>query len=342
MLSRPTSDPMTADQIQRAFKTLADPTRLRLLALLEREELAVQELMQALDAAQSTVSRHLGILRDAGLLADRREGTWVYYRFARPDAGPWRDAWRLAREGLRDDPLALRDRTALDAVLEARALQTRHWFDSVGPEWDDLRRVFNDDTQRARAIGKLVPSGLIVADIGTGTGILAEELARQGLRVIAVDHSQTMLDAARAKFVELGASDRVDFRVGEANDLPLHDAEVDGAFAHMVLQHLPSPSEALSEMARVVKPGGRIVVVDFVQHDREWMKDKLRVQWQGFGLDTVRHWFADAGMSAVEIEVDAPRGRGADLPATFIAAATRPSVLEPAAAVADPNTTSPT
>src|SRR5262249_11251430 len=153
-------------------------TRVRILALLEREELAVQELMEALRMAQSRVSRHLAILRDAGLVQDRRDGTFVFYRFSPAAAGPWGEAWALGRASLTSDPTHERDAAALARVLGERAARTRRFFDSVGPEWDALRKVFHDDLLRARAIGRLVPSGLVVADIGTGTGVLALELAR--------------------------------------------------------------------------------------------------------------------------------------------------------------------
>ena len=313
---------MSAEALQKVFKTLADSTRVRILALLEREELAVQELMAVLGMAQSRVSRHLAILREAGLLRDRRDGTFVYYRFPAPREGPWRDAWELVRRERQGDAAADRDATALAGVLAARAARTRSWFDSVGPEWDALRKVFNDDALRARAIAHLVPPGLCVCDVGTGTGVLALELARLGVRVVAVDHSQRMLDAARAK-LEAAGIDTVELRRGDAADLPLDDACVDGAFAHMVLHYLPSPADALAEMARIVKPGGVVVVVDFVEHDREWMREELGVQWLGFPPDEVRGWLERAGLAGARIEREDPGDRGRDLPATFIASARR-------------------
>ena len=173
---------MSTDLLQKIFRTLGDPTRVRILALLEREELAVHELMEALGMAQSRVSRHLGILREAGLLRDRREGTYVFYRATTP-SGIWRDAWELARRELGGDAAAERDAASLVRVVEARASRSRSFFDSVGPEWDALRKIFHDDTLRARAIAHLAPVGWSVVDVGTGTGILAGELAQLGLRV---------------------------------------------------------------------------------------------------------------------------------------------------------------
>jgi len=314
---------VSADLLQKIFRTLGDPTRVRILALLEREELAVHELMEALGMAQSRVSRHLGILREAGLLRDRREGTFALYRFERPAPGPWSEAWALASRALAADPVADRDRLALARVLEERAARSRSFFDAVGPEWDALRKVWNDDALRARALARVLPRDLVVADVGTGTGTLALELAGAGLRVVAIDHSRAMLDAARRKLAESGTED-VDLRLGEAEALPLADGEVDAAFAHLVLQYLPAPGRAIAELARVVKPGGAVVVVDFVRHDREWMRQELGVVWLGFAPEEVASWLREAGLEQVRVEVQAPNARGGDLPSTFIADARRP------------------
>ena len=313
---------MSVDALQKAFKLLADPTRVRLLALLEQEELAVQELMTVLDMAQSRVSRHLAILRDAGLLRDRRDGTYVYYRFPTPLRGEWQSVWELVKSAQSDDAATQRDRAALASVLQARATRTQSWFDSVGPEWDAVRKVFNDDALRARAVARLVPPGITVCDVGTGTGVLALELARLGLRVVAVDHSARMLDAARAKLAAEGL-EGVDLRRGDAADLPLEDASVDAAFAHMVLHYLPSPADAVAEMGRIVRPGGVVVVVDFEEHDRQWMREELGVQWLGFPLDDVRGWLERAGLRDVEVERGEASGVGRDLPAPFIASGRR-------------------
>jgi ubiquinone/menaquinone biosynthesis C-methylase UbiE/DNA-binding MarR family transcriptional regulator len=314
---------MGTEALQKVFKTLADPTRMRILFLLERQELAVQELMEVLGMAQSRVSRHLGILRAAGLLRDRRDGTFVLYRFTLPEGGQWREAWKLVSRSLGEDATAERDLAALAGVIEARASQSRSFFDSVGPEWDALRRVWSDDLLRARALARLIRPGLRVADIGTGTGALALELARAGLQVVAIDHSKRMLDAARAK-LEADPGLDVELRLGDASSLPLSDGEVDAAFAHMVLQYLASPIEALREMARVVRPGGSVVVVDFVRHDREWMREELGVLRLGFTAEEIVSGFISAGLPEPRIEIQAPASRAADLPETFIASAERP------------------
>jgi ArsR family transcriptional regulator len=311
---------MSADTLQKVFKTFSDPTRVRILALLEREELAVQELMAVLGMAQSRVSRHLALLREAGLVRDRRDGTYVFYRFVAPGPGAWQEGWGLVSRSLGGDPTSQRDLAALSQVMEARAERTRSFFDSVGPEWDALRKVFNDDALRARAIARLVTPGLCVADVGTGTGILAVELARLGLRVIAIDNSARMLDAARAKLAA-EADLAVELRRGEASALPLADGEVDAALAHMVLHYLPSPAEAIREMARTVAPGGSVVLVDFVRHSHEWMRQELGVAWLGFEPEEIAGWCAEAGLTQLRQESFEGRTGARDLPATFIASA---------------------
>ncbi|HXV36923.1 MAG TPA: metalloregulator ArsR/SmtB family transcription factor [Myxococcota bacterium] len=315
---------MRVELLQRVFRTFSDPTRVRIVALLEREELAVHEIMQVLGMAQSRISRHLAILREAALLEDRRDGTFAFYRFVPPAEGPWRDAWALIAQNLRGDPTAERDAAALARVLESRSERARSFFDAVGPEWDALRKVFNDDVLRARAISRLIDPNLVVADIGTGTGILALELARLGARVIAIDHSTRMLDAARVKSAaepEL----RIEFRHGEASRLPIADAEVDAALAHMVLHYLPSPADAIAEMARVVRPGGSVVVVDFTSHQHDWMRHELGVVWLGFSADEIEHWFRDVGLVSFRLDVHAGLASSRELPAAFIAAARRPA-----------------
>jgi ArsR family transcriptional regulator len=316
---------VSTEALQKVFKTLADSTRVRILALLEREELAVQELMEVLGMAQSRVSRHLGILREAGLLRDRREGTYVFYSFASPGDGAWRDAWELSRRELASDPLAERDAAALARVVEARASRTRSFFASVGPEWEGLRQRFNDDALRARAVAHLAPQGLLVCDVGTGTGVLARELAALGMRVVAVDNAPHRLEAARAALEKDGV-EGVELRAGEAQSLPLADGEVDAAFAHMVLHYVPQPGEAIREMARVVRRGGRVVVVDFVSHEAEWMRDELGVLWLGFAPEEVARWLEAAGLGGLRVEhFAAPPSpvRERELPATFIASAVR-------------------
>lgn len=320
-----------ADALQKVFKTLADPTRLRILRLLEQEELIVGELMSILGMAQSRVSRHLAILREAGLLADRRDGTFVAYRLILPDDGPWREAWEFARGRLAEDATSERDDALLRRTLAARNPgSARSFFDDVGPEWDAMRRVFGDDLLRARATTALVTPGLRIADIGTGTGILALELAGLGLDVVGLDQSEAMLATARAKVESTPAplAGKIDFRTGDAHALPLGDAEFDAAIAHMVLHSLEKPAQAIAEMARIVKPGGQVILIDFLAHEHRWMEHELGLLWLGFEEPRLREWITAAGLGQVRFEHHASDAKS-DLPASFVAAARKPRAPRP-------------
>ena len=324
-----TSTLAASESLQKVFKTLADPTRVRILRLLEQQELIVGELMDILGMAQSRVSRHLAILREAGVLNDRRDGTFVAYRLVLPEDGPWRGAWALARDSLLGDPTAERDDALLRRSLAARSTKStsgRSFFDALGPEWDSLRTVFGDDLLRARATAALVPSRLRVADIGTGTGILALELARLGLDVVALDQSEAMLNAAREKWsaCRSDSGGQIEFRSGDAHELPLGDESVDAAVAHMVLHSLASPDLAIAEMARILRPGGRLVLVDFLTHEHRWMQDELGLLWLGFDPETLISWIEAAGLESPSIDqydLDTKR----DLPGSFVASARKPT-----------------
>ena len=194
----------------------------------------------------------------------------------------------------------------------------------VGPEWDALRSVLGDDLLRARATAALVPPGLRVADIGTGTGILALELAELGLDVIGIDRSEAMLETARQKWdaIATGETSNVEFRAGDAHELPLDSASVDAAFAHMVLHSLEHPESAIQEMARVVRPGGLVILVDFIPHEHEWMKQELGLLWLGFSPETITRWIEAAGLEPPRIHQHAPDLKR-DLPASFVAASNK-------------------
>ncbi|MAI77907.1 MAG: hypothetical protein CL917_03110 [Deltaproteobacteria bacterium] len=319
--------PETAtEKLQRIFKTLSDPTRMRILRLLKSEELMVQELMEVLGMAQSRVSRHLSILREAGLLADRRDGTYVFYRFVHQEDEPWQTGWKLVESQLRQDTTAQRDDALLGQVIEKRSFQTRNFFEAIGPEWDALRKVFNDEALRARAISRLVPQSLKVADVGTGTGILALELARLGLEVLGIDRSPRMLEAARNNIREetFPAPGSIQLELGEAYQMPVSDQVMDAAFAHMVLHYVQSPEDVVKDMARIVKPGGHIVIVEFTEHSNDWMTQELGVIWKGFNLEDVRGWFELAGLSNFRHEQSVALGSDRKLPAAFIASAQVP------------------
>ena len=252
-----------------ALKLLADPTRLRLVALLAEEELAVGELVTITGLGQSRISNHLSLLKRAEVVQERREGTWSFHRLRTPrEAGPLTpELFAAVVEPALASDVGLADSQALERVREHRREQSRRRHDELAPTWSRLGSEFELGTLRAEAFAALVPAGLVVADLGCGAGYLTRYLLSRGARVIAVDHSQAMLDEARG---ELSGS--VEFRRGELDRLPLGDREVDAALANLVWHHLADMDRVAGEILRVLRPGGRLVITDLLPHDQEWMR----------------------------------------------------------------------
>jgi ubiquinone/menaquinone biosynthesis C-methylase UbiE len=179
-------------------------------------------------------------------------------------------------------------------------LESRQYFDIVAPRWDNLREGFFSEAVRERAFDAAgAVAGKIAADIGAGSGFVTEGLLKRGLRVIAIDRSAAMLEEMRRKFGEGGA---VEYRIGEAESLPLEDGSVDYVFDNMCLHHVESPSAAISEMARILKPGGRLVITDLDRHDFEFLRTEHCDRWMGFDRPDVARWFAEAGIVDVKID----------------------------------------
>jgi ubiquinone/menaquinone biosynthesis C-methylase UbiE len=179
-------------------------------------------------------------------------------------------------------------------------LESRQYFDTVAPQWDSLRRSFFSGAvrERAFAVAGIAP-GKLAADIGAGAGFVTEGLLNRGLRIIAVDRSEAMLAEMKNRFGEGGA---VDYRIGEAEALPLENRSVDYVFANMYLHHVDSPPEAIREMARILKPGGKLIITDLDCHDFEFLRTEHCDRWMGFDRPDVARWFAEAGL--VEVKID--------------------------------------
>lgn len=304
------------------LKVLADPTRLRLLGLLAREELSVGELARAVAMSQSRVSNHLKVLRESRLLAERREGAHVHVQLARGAALP-EDLWSAIEQRLAGIDGRADDLARLDDVLEERRRRSRAYFDRVAPEWDVVGSAFARGAARWRALACLVPDELVVADVGCGTGSMTRLLARSAARVVAIDHSDAMLARAQANLTEHAPdrAARVEFRRGELDRLPLADGEVGAIFASLVLHHVPDLFAALREMRRALAPGGRLVVTDLLPHKEAWMAEAMADARLGLDATDLKSRAEKAGFSAVEVEpaddayvVEAPGGRRVELP----------------------------
>ncbi|EPR36120.1 transcriptional regulator, ArsR family [Alkalidesulfovibrio alkalitolerans DSM 16529] len=267
-------------------KALADGTRARLMAVLARHELNVRELTEALRLPQSSVSHHLRILAEAGLAEARRDGLWAFYRATA--SGPAAEYLRCLAPFL-DAPDFATDLGAAARVLAARREAARRFFDAHAPDWPAMLRSVLGDTDLARAVRERLPACTdgagqprpcaTAADLGCGAGQLLPVLHERAENVIGVDHSRAMLARARET---LGDAPWASLRVGELEHLPLRDAEADLALVCMALHHLPEPPLGVAEAARVLAPGGHLLIADFDKHGDETLRERHGDHWLGF------------------------------------------------------------
>ena len=290
------------------LRAFGEETRLRILRLVSARELAVGELVEALGAPQARVSRHLAVLRRAELVTARREGNCLYYRMAGEGLSPFAAAvWRAVRAAQSDDGFFPGDLQRLRDALARRESRSSAYFDDVVAQWDRVRRSYIDDALTPEAAAGLVGPEMVVADVGTGTGQLLEALARAARAVIAVDRSEKMLALCAAKARRLGLAN-VHLRRGRAEALPVASGSCDAAFSSMVLHHVADPAAAVCELARIVRPGGRVVVSDLVEHDEDWTREVMADLWLGFSEAHVRRWFAAAALGDVAYSCGRPGG----------------------------------
>jgi ArsR family transcriptional regulator len=282
------------------LKALADPCRLRLTAVLLSGEFTVQELTRIMGMGQSRISRHLKILSEAGVLAVKRQGTWSYYR-----AGEGSGFFSSIRPAFEREMKALPQRSddlaAVADVLEERRRRSQEFFDRHARQWDDLARTLLSVPEYHRCLLEQVPEGVSVLEIGVGTGGLLSELAARGGQVIGVDHSPAMLDEARRRLTAAGISG-IDLRLGEMSHLPLPDASVGCVVANMVLHHAADPPAVLTEIRRVLVPGGLMLLADLARHEREEAREQLADQWLGFEEPELSGWLGTSGFTHVAIQ----------------------------------------
>lgn len=286
------------------MECLADETRLRLLRLLERHELGVVELCDILQLPQSTVSRHLKVLADQGWARSRREGTTRLYRMILDELeAPARRLWLLAREQTEGWATLRQDELRLTRRLREREGDSQAFFAGAAAEWDRLRRELYGDAFSAAAVLALLPRDLVVADLGCGTGQVSAALAPNVRQVIAVDNSAAMLKAARRN---TGSFANVELRKGDLTAIPIDDGACDAALLLLVLSYVPDPRVVLRQTARVLKPGGRVVIVDLLPHDRDDFRRRLGQQRLGFAPADLDHLLRDAGFDSAATRALAP------------------------------------
>lgn len=267
------------------FKALSDETRLRLVHILLHYELSVNELVRILDMGQSRVSRHLKILTEAGLLTSRRDGLWVFY--AAPRSGDEREFLRAITPFIHADAAMRADLNMAAQMLEERALKTRQFFNAIAEDWDELNREVLGAFDLPAAVCAAVPENCGTSvDLGCGTGAVLARMLPLAKGVIGVDGSARMLEICRRRFTpEDLSADRVSLRIGELSHLPLRDQEADFACINLVLHHLSDPILGLREIRRIMAPGGRLFVADFLRHTDETMRNRYGDRWLGFDED---------------------------------------------------------
>jgi ArsR family transcriptional regulator len=284
--------------ILKTFRVLSDPSRVRILRLLEHDELSVAELQEILSLGQSTLSTHLAQLRQAGLVEDRRTGKNVFYRLKDPSQHTLLPMYRAAVEEI---PEAARDSEALVLILEKRRDRTRAYFDELagrfgreyvpGRSWKGL----------AEALLKLMPP-MTVADLGAGEGTFSQLLAQRALKVIAVDNSARMVEYGR-QLAKANGLPNLDYRIGDMEALPIDDSIVDIAFFSQSLHHAPHPRKAVAEAFRILKPGGRIAILDLARHHHEEARELYLDHWLGFPEVELRGFLSAAGFQNLETAI---------------------------------------
>jgi len=302
------------------MSSLADATRARTLRLIERHELTVADLCAVLQLPQSTVSRHLKVLADDGWVAARPEGTSRLYRMTLERLDPAaRRLWGLFREQTAGMRGAAQDDQRLATILAERQSRSQAFFSSAAGEWDRLRREMFGERVDLHAVAGLLDEDWVVGDLGCGTGQVAAALAPCVRQVIAVDRSRAMLRAARQR---LAAVRNVELRQGELDALPIERPTLDAAAICLVLHNTADPLAVLRETARVLRPGGRVLVIDMLEHDRHEYQQRMGHVWLGFAHAQITGWLEDAGFDRVRLRPlpPAPQASG---PTLFAADARR-------------------
>jgi ArsR family transcriptional regulator len=297
---------------------LADPIRCRMLLTLERHELTVNEIGSVLQLPQSTVSRHLKTLSDDGWVMSRRDGTSRFYGMVVQDLDPGAQRlWPLIREQIAGTNGAEQDERRLKSVLTRRRSKSEEFFASASGQWDHLRAELFGHHFQLHAMLALIDPGMTVGDLGCGTGQVSELIAPHVAKVIAVDGSTDMVQAARKRLKGLHT---VDIRRGDIEALPIDEGQLDAAVVALVLHHVPEPARALAEIHRVLKRGGRVLIVDMLPHDRVEYQQQMGHVWLGFSDKTVKKLLEAAGFEQAAFTT-LPAEDAAKGPSLFVATA---------------------
>ena len=276
------------------FKSMTDPIRRRILQVLLQNELGVSELVSVLGAPQSTVSRHLKTLREAGLVDARQSGTSATYFPVRNQNGPDRDLRDRVLDWSATQELPAPLRSRLDDVLRSRQTDSDEFFSQVAHRWDAMRTDCFGGAFHLDALTALLPSDWTVVDVGCGTGYLLPLLAQRFAQVIAVDPVDEMLEVSRDRLRGESAK-HVTFRKGSATNLHIDDNQADLCIASLVLHHEAMPPDALTEFCRILKPGGRVLIIEQEAHSLSDFHEMMQDRWWGFDRNELRRQLAQSG-----------------------------------------------
>jgi len=280
------------------LKALSDPTRLRLVGILANGEFTVQDLVSILEMGQSRISRHLKIMVDAELCTVRHQGTWSYFQLN----GQSR-FFHTIRQPVLESMVNIdgfeQDQAGVARILNDRMQKSRQFFDQHARHWDELAADLVPVERYMEAILTEVDKADTVVDVGVGTGRLLTALSSRSAQVIGVDHSSPMLDEAKARIDRDGLGN-IELRLGEMSHLPLADSSADCAIVNMVLHHAANPQTVFSELSRVVKNGGKVVIADLLEHDLDWFRERMADQWMGFSRAEVKQWLSAAGFKLLK------------------------------------------
>jgi SAM-dependent methyltransferase len=317
LLMTASSAPPVLDRLS----SLADETRARILLLLEGSEMTVSELCQVLQLPQSTVSRNLSILAREGWLSVRSEGTSRHYRLARELDESAGRLWAAVREDFADSDAVRSDRARARSVMETRAERSRAFFSAEAGRWDSLREELFGRRAELQLLPGLLEGTETVGDLGCGTGQLARLLAPFAGRVVGVDRSAEMLELARER---LARASNVELRQGELEALPLDDGALDVAILSLVLHYVADPARVFVEARRVLRPGGRLLILEMQRHQRAAFREEMGHLWLGFSTDEIEQWLVDAGFRDIRV-AEPPADPEASGPLLMSARARRPA-----------------
>lgn len=285
----------------KSLRALSDPTRLRLVALLEGQELSVNELQQITRLGQSRISTHLGLLADCELVVSRRDGKRAFYRLAEPTETDASEFMRLAVRGAHELPEHSADQVNRKRVLARRDEQAETYFNQVAGRFDRVYGPGRSWQAFGHLLLRMLPP-LTVADLGAGEGLLAELLARRCQKVIAVDNSEKIVAFGAAKARKNGLKN-LEFRLGDLQNPPIEKRSVDVVILSQALHHAADPAQALLGSAGLLKPGGQLLVLDLLQHNFPKARELYGDLWPGFAESDLHNWLEAAGLRQVEINV---------------------------------------